>query len=476
MVKKFITGYSLWTFGILATAMLIWWMLHDPVKSLTVSLPGMDDRDKGVAVARKPVVIGSEFKFFQSSPDVPGTRWTRFRGADYDNISKETIPLIDKWDKSGPRILWKKSLGEGHAAPVIFDGKVYVLDYDEAGKSDQLRCFMLSTGTELWRRGYQVHLKRNHGLSRTVPAVSAKFVLTIGPKCQVMCVNRENGNFIWGLDLVKEYDTEIPFWYTGQCPLLDDDTAIVAPGGKALMVAIDCNTGLKIWETPNPKGWKMSHSSIMPMSVGGQKMYVYFAIGGVCGIAASGPDKGKVLWETTDFSPAVAAPSPVVLDDGRIFLTAGYGAGSALIQVIASNGKYSVKLLQKFKPQEGLASEQQTPVFYDGFIYGIQPKDAGSLRNQFVCYKSTDCKNVVMSSGKTNRFGLGPYILADGKFFILNDDGEMTIATVSPSRFTVLDKTRIMDGQDSWGPFAISGGFLLMRDSKQMLCMDIKAH
>jgi outer membrane protein assembly factor BamB len=454
---------------------MAWWFFHDPVQHFTISVPGMDNRKKGAAIPAKPVQIGADFKFYKSSKDIPGTRWTRFRGEDFDNISKETVRLIEKWGASGPRILWEKTLGEGHAAPAVYDGMVFLLDYDETAKADQLRCFLLSTGEELWRRGYRVHLKRNHGLSRTVPAVNAKFVLTIGPKCQVMCVNRGNGDFLWGLDLEKEYQTEIPFWYTGQCPLLDGDTAIIAPGGKALLVALDCNTGRKLWETPNPKGWKMSHSSVMPMTLRGKKMYVYFAIGGVCGISASGSDKGKVLWETDGFSPSVVAPSPVVLDDGKIFVTAGYGAGSALLQVTNSDGTYKVAILQKYKPQEGLASEQQTPVYFNGYLYGILPKDAGSLRNQFACYKSGDCRKSVMSSGKTDRFGMGPYIMADGKFFILNDDGEMTIAKVSPSQFRVLDKSRILDGQDTWGPIAITGGYLLMRDSKQMICLDVKA-
>ena len=110
--------------------------------------------------------------------------------------------------------------------------------------------------------------------------------------------------------------------------------------------------------------------------------------------------------------------------------------------------KYSVEVLQKYKPQEGLASEQQTPIFFNGFLYGILPKDAGELRNQFVCYNTGNCRKVVMSSGKTNRFGLGPYIMADGKFFILNDDGEMTIARASPTKFEILDKARIIEGPE----------------------------
>ncbi|HEY5140551.1 MAG TPA: PQQ-binding-like beta-propeller repeat protein, partial [Methylococcales bacterium] len=315
-----------------------------------------------------------------------------------------------------------------------------------------------------------------HGLSRTIPAVTDKYVVTIGPRCQVMCVDRLKGDLLWGIDLAAEYKTEVPFWYTGQCPLIDNDTAIIATGGKSLLIGIDCKTGKKAWETPNPKNWKMSHSSIMPMAFNGKKMYVYCAIGGLCGISASGSDKGKVLWDVSGFSPAVIAPSPLVLDDGRILMTAGYGYGSAIVQIRESGGHYTAEIIQKYKPLDGLASEQQTPIYYKGYLFGILPKDAGELRTQFACYKAGDTKIAVMSSGKTVRFGLGPYILADNKFFILNDDGEMTIAKYSTSAFQVLDKAKIIEGQDSWGPIAITGGYLLMRDSKTLVCLDVRAN
>jgi outer membrane protein assembly factor BamB len=472
-VKKY-SRYILYSLLILGIGLMAVWFFHDPASSLKLSEPGMDNRKKGGAASAEKVNIGESFTSFKSCSSIPGANWPRFRGEKSDNINTENIRLISKFGSSGPHILWKVSLGEGHAAPAVYDGRVYVLDYDESKKEDALRCFSLLNGEELWRRGYHVRLKRNHGLSRTIPAVSNNFVLTIGPRCQVMCCDRTSGALLWGLDLGREYQAEVPFWYTGQCPLIDNDTAIIAVGGKSLLIAVDCKTGKKAWETPNPNNWKMSHSSIMTMNLGGRKMYIYCAIGGVCGIAASGPERGKVLWETTEFSPSVVAPSPVIMDEGRIFVCAGYGAGSALLQVKAGNGGFSVKVLQKLKPQDGLASEQQTPVFYGGYLYGILPKDAAGLRNQFVCCKGNDCSKIVMSSGKTDRFGMGPYILADGKFFILNDDGEMTIAKASPAGFTVLDKARIIDGQDSWGPIAITAGYLLMRDSKTMVCLDVK--
>jgi outer membrane protein assembly factor BamB len=103
------------------------------------------------------------------------------------------------------------------------------------------------------------------------------------------------------------------------------------------------------------------------------------------------------------------------------------------------------------------------------------PKDAGGIRNQFVAVSPKDGKSILFSSGKDERFGLGPYLVADDKFFILNDDAGMSIAKVSGSEFRVLDNAKITDGQDAWGPLAIAGGYLLMRDSKQMVCIDIRA-
>jgi len=475
ITKKHIVKYIPYVVVVLAVGVVSWWFSHNPVKSLSIAAPGMDNRTVDSSRALEIVNIGEFFSFGGDVEPVPGTRWPRFRGADLDNISKEQIHLIDSWGPSGPDILWTLELGEGHAAPAVYDGLIYLLDYDEVRKQDALRCLSLETGEELWRRSYRVHLKRNHGLSRTIPAVTDKYVVTIGPRCQVMCVDRQSGDFLWGIDLEKEFGTEIPFWYTGQCPLIVDDTAIIAVGGSSLMIGVDCKTGNIAWKTPNPNGWKMSHASVMPMQFNGKKMYIYPAVGGVCGISAEGADQGEILWESLEFSPTVVAPSPVIMDQGRIFLTAGYGYGGVVMQVNEQNGKFSAGIIQKYKPAKGLASEQQTPIYSNGHLFGIMPKDAGGLRNEFVCFHPDDCTEVVMRSGKTDRFGMGPYIIADGKFFILNDDGEMTIAKLSTNRFTILDRAQIIDGQDSWGPIAITGGCLLMRDSKQLVCINIKA-
>ena len=452
-----------------------WWIRHDPVQHLAEHVPGMDSRPKSASARQPEVQIGAHFERFAGVASPVEGSWPRFRGANFSNISREAVPLARGWDGRPPPLLWSVDLGEGHAGPVVADGRVFVLDYDETLRADLLRCFSLDDGQEIWRRGYDVYIKRNHGMSRTVPAVSDNRVLTIGPKCHVMCVTADSGQFQWGLDLVKTFAAEVPLWYTGQCPLIDGSVAVIAVGGDPLLMGVHMETGEILWKTPNPHNWKMSHSSVMPYTLHGKKMYLYCAIGGMVGISAESGEEGTVLFESTLWDRNVIAPSPVAVGDGKIFVTAGYGGGSMMLQIVPEGDRFAVESLQVLKPDEGLASEQQTPVYHQGHLFAIMPKDAGPLRNQFVCVRPDDCSKIVWSSGKTERFGLGPYMIADGKFFILSDEGMLTVLEVSTEEYRPLAKAQILDGHDAWAPMALVQGRLLARDSRRMVCVDVSA-
>jgi len=473
--QKSINNTVLLSTTFLSLIMLFWWMMHDPVQDFVEHVPGADNRPEVGASLGEMVDIGGIYEKFDGIPAPKTADWPRFRGEHFDNISRSNIKLTNGWDGAGPNILWSVDLGEGHAGPIISDGRVYLLDYDEDKRQEILRCFSFLDGKEIWRRGYNLEIKRNHGMSRTVPAISGSFILTIGPKCQAMCVDADSGKFKWGIDFARDYEVEIPLWYTGQCPLIDDTTAIIAVGGKSLIVAVGCESGKIIWDVPNPKNWKMSHASIIPMTIEGKRMFVYSALGGVVGISAEGEDVGKVLFESAEWNQTVIAPSPVYLGEGRILFTAGYGAGSMLAKVSKVNGNFTMEVIQKLKPDQGLAAEQQTPIFYNDLVYAIMPKDAGALRNQFVCVDPGDISNVIWSSGKTKRFGLGPFLLADGKFFILSDEGVLTVIEVSTKEYRQIAEAKVLQGHDAWGPLAIADGKLLARDSRQMVCIDVRA-
>ena len=454
-----------------AVGALLWW-LGRPAPEFTASVPGLDKVPPGARNKVQKVEIGKFFKRFDSKYDKSLTgEWTRFRGKDFSNICRDGIKLSDKWPAKGPQVLWRKKLGEGHAAPVIFKGRVYILDYLEDEQADALRCFSLRDGHEIWRRWYKVKIKRNHGRSRTIPSVNSDYVVTIGPKCQVMCVRSETGEFLWGKDLIREYGAEVPQWYTGQCPLIDGSTVVLAPGGKnVLLMGVNAADGKVLWTTPNPDDWKMSHASIMPMTLAGQKMYVYSSLGGVIGVST----KGKVLWKTSKWSPSVIAPSPVVMNNGLIFLSAGYGAGSMTIQVSYEKGKYKVEELNRYRPRHGLALEQQSAIWDNGLLWGIMPKDAGARRQRFVGCTANNAKEFKVFAPNELKFGLGPFIKADGKFYILDDGGTLTMLKFKDNKCSVLGRSKVLEGHDAWGPIALADGYMLLRDSTSMVCLNMR--
>jgi len=460
---------------------LFWWLFKEQPLDLSERIPGMDDRPK-MEIRSDTVNIG---EFFDSLAGIDANvegDWPRFRGADLDNVSKDTTPLAESWDTSGPAIIWRTTLGEGYAGPAVHKGRVYLLDYNERKKADALRCFSLSSGKELWRRWYYVDLKRNHGYSRTIPAVTDKYLVTIGPRSHVMCVDPLNGKMLWSIDLEKEFGipgTEkgriTPDFYTGQCPLIDNDEVILAPGGKALMIGVDCTSGKVKWKTPNPDSLRMSHSSIIPMIIHGKRMYVYNAVGGVCGVSAEKNDIGTLMWKTTEWSPATTAASPLFLGNNEIAVFGSYGAGGARIVINTTGSGYTATVREQHKATNGLASDQQTPIIIGNNIWSVLPENAGALKKQLVCYNKTDLLTAVWSSGKENRFGrgLGPYIVSGDKLYLLDDDGKLYFYRIQDNKVTLIASHKVIKGIEAWGPMAIAGKYLIMRDARNLLCLNI---
>jgi outer membrane protein assembly factor BamB len=462
-------------------ALLVWWLVQQQPFRISERVPGMDNRPKQTAHSDS-VIIGENFDTLGAFDELVAGDWPRFRGTDFDNISKDATPLREQWDTSGPRIVWRTTLGEGYAGPAVHNGRVYLLDYNERKKADVLRCFSLASGKELWRRWYYVELKRNHGYSRTIPAVTDKYVVTVGPRSHVMCLNPLNGNLLWTIDLEKEFDIPgkdkgriTPDFYSGQCPLIDKDVAVLAPGGKALMIGVDCASGKILWKTPNPDTLRMSHGSIMPMVLHGKRMYVYNAVGGVCGISAEGNDIGKLMWQTTEWSPATTAASPIFLGNNEIAVFGSYGAGGARLKINNDGSAFSAVMIEQHKATNGIASDQQTPILTGDFIWCLMPENAGPLKKQLVCYHKSDLLTPVWSSGKENRYGrgLGPYIVSGDKMYLLDDDANLYLFRIQDKSITLLTSHKIINGIEAWGPMAIAGHYLIIRDARNLLCLDI---
>ncbi len=448
--------------AIVGLVLLYVWLSADAAIDLTERVP-IDHGIVATTLDGNDVELRGEFIQFDGVPsELPGA-WPRFRGPNLDAISSdENVTLARIWPANGPKVLWSIDVGEGYAGAAVLAGRVYVLDYDREKQADTIRCLSLADGREIWRYSYTVKVKRNHGMSRTVPTVTDKYIVTMGPKCHVTCLDSMTGQFHWVLDLVRDFGAKVPPWYAGQCPLIEGDKVIIGVGGEPLMIAVDTATGEVVWRSPNPKRWLMTHSSVIPAEFASRRMYVYCASGGVVGISA---EDGGILWEITDWKIRIAnVPSPVVAGDGLIFLSGGYNAGSMMLKLTQDGDKITAAPAFRLEP-EVFGSPQHTPIFYDGYIYGV------GADGQLNCL-DLDGK-VVWTSTSTHTFGLGPYTIANGLIYVMNDSGLLTLAEATPSGYVQLSQAKVLEGPESWGPMAIASGRLILRDMNRMICIDV---
>jgi outer membrane protein assembly factor BamB len=460
-IKAFILPVVL---AIFLSAAVCFWLYEYHTFSVVPRIAGQDgrpqiDQSDGLAIA-----IEGRLEQFDGKPSLLKGRWPGFRGAYHNAVVSSDVPLAAQWPPEGLPKLWEVQLGQGYAAPAVYDGRVYLIDYDMDNQRDAIRCLSLDDGREIWQYSYPVKIKRNHGMSRTIPAVNDKYIVTIGPKCHVTCLDRVTGEFKWMIDLVAEYGTKEPLWYAGQCPLIVDDKAIIAPAGpEALMMAVDCETGKVIWTTPNPDGWKMTHCSIIPMQFAGEDFYVYPGSRGVAGVSA---EDGSILWKTDKWYLRVNVPTPIDCGGGKIFLCAGYNKGSMMLQLEQKDGEIDPKVLFKLGA-ETFGSDQQTPIHYKGHIYGVRPD------KQLVCMDTSG--TIIWTSGSENTYGLGPYIIANQFIYILDDDSVLSLVEATPNQFNKLAQTKVLNGHESWGPPALVAGRLMVRDLTTMACLDVSA-
>jgi outer membrane protein assembly factor BamB len=467
--------------SLLGAAGVGFWLSRPTPYELTRRVPGTD-RAAGLTGQDVPETIEGRVETFDvKAPDLRGS-WSGFRGPTREGISDEMTELARGWPESGPPVLWSLDVAQGHAGAAIRKGRVYLHDYDANSRGEVIRCLSLADGRDIWRHSYRLRIKRNHGVSRTVPAVTDKYVVTFGPKCHVTCLDANSGQRRWAIGMVRQFGTRIPSWYAGQCPLIDDGNAILAPCGKVtqyvgadgqlvsrgesvLMMAVECETGKVLWKTPNPDRWRMTHSSIAAVELEDYtRMYVYCGSGGVVGVSAA---DGKVLWKTDQWKIGIAnVPTPVPLGGDRILLTGGYGAGSMIIQIVKEADAYVPKVLVRLPPSK-FASMQQTPVFYKSHIFATRPDQ------QFVCMSTRG--EIVWASGRENKFGMegGPFLVADDMILLMDDDGVLTLLKATPESFQQLARAKVLPGHHSWGPMALADGRLIVRDLTHMVCLDV---
>lgn len=397
---------------------------------------------------------------------VSQANWPQYLGPDRNATSTET-GLKRSWPEKGPEVLWTFPLGRGFGGPAVSHGKVYVLDRI-AGKQDVLRCIDLTTGEEEWTFAYDAPGKVSRSGSRAVPTIDGDFIYTCGLFGDVYCIDKNTHEVVWNKNVWKDFGggDRPPNWGITQNPLIYDNLLILASQTKeAGVVAYDKLTGSVQWTSPALPG---SPGYVSPKIInieGDDQLVMISAKGAVMGMD---PKTGKTLWSYDGWKCDIPISNVTEIGDGRIFITGGYKAGSAMIKVEKKSDESTVTELYKTMD---FGTHVHPPVLYKEHLYAHCTTN--TRRDGMVCMDIDG--NLKWKTERSPVFDKGGFILADG--LILSVDGVKGILYLiepNPEGFKKLASAKLLDTNQCWAPLALTDGKLLIRDQKQMKCVAVR--
>jgi len=406
--------------------------------------------------------------------------WPQYLGPTRNSVSTEKN-ILRTWPETGPEVLWTTGVGIGYGGPVIKDNKVYLLDRDDLS-GDNMRCFDLNTGKELWNFSYESPGTVNFPGSRSIPAIDDNRIYSCGPNGDLYCINIDTHQPVWNKNVWTDFGgTRIPTWAVAQCPLVYDNLLIVASQApQAGVVAYDKLTGEVIWNTPalGPVGYV----SPTIAKVSGENHIVMITAASGRGESAKGgkvvgidPLSGKILWEYTNWQCSIPAPGALDAGEGRILITGGYNAGSAMIKVDKkADGSYNVTELYK-NPDFG--AHTIPPVLYNDYFYAQY--STNERKDGLVCMSMDG--EVKWKTSRSPSFDKGSIILVDGLMLSTDGNTKLYLIEPDPTAFKPISSAELLipePGQagslnQNWAPVALSGGKLLIRDQARLMCVKV---
>jgi hypothetical protein len=180
-------------------------------------------------------------------------------------------------------------------------------------------------------------------------------------------------------------------------------------------------------------------------------------------IAGVDPNNGELLWShphVTDWGLNIS--TPVWGSDNLLFLSSAYSGGSRVLKLARKDGKTSVSELWFSRR---LRVHHSTAIRIGEYIYASSG-DFGPAFFSAVNVKTGDIAFQDRSFPKTN------FLYADGKLIILDEDGNLALATVSPAGLKVISKASVMKNL-AWTVPTLVGTKLYLRDRRTITALDL---
>jgi len=385
--------------------------------------------------------------------------WPQWRGPDRDAKSSET-GLLTEWPEGGPPLEWNATgLGGGYSSVAVAEGSIYTLGDFEDGS--HVIALHEKDGSPRWKtRIGKAGGHRRYPGPRSTPTIDGDQVFALNQHGDLAALTTTSGTMLWSVNLQDDFQGKMMSgWKYSESPLVDGDAVVVTPGGKkGTLLALDRQTGAKIWRT---KDWTdpAAYSSVVIATIQGKRQYVQLTGKSVAGVD---PETGDVLWKASRPGKTAVIATPVIQDD-IVFVTSAYGVGSNAFRIETTGDQWSAEEIYATK---NLANHHGGVVLLDDHVFG---SSGGTFRSLELATGD------VAFAGRS--VGKGSTIYADGHFYLRSEAGPVALieATTTDlnekSRFSQPDRS----GERAWPHPVIANGKLYLRDQDVLLCYDLEA-
>lgn len=393
---------------------------------------------------------------------------TAARGGDWPQILGPTRSgeargeqLAEQWPAGGPKVLWKRPLGSGYAGVAVLGGRVVA--FHRVGNSERVECLEAASGKTLWKTDFGASYRGGVDADtgpRCVPLIAAGAVYVFGAAGDLHCVELASGKKRWSRGLYEDYGGDEGYFGAGSSPILLGGKLLVNVGGRgAGIVGLDPASGKTAWKGTDEGA---SYSSPAAAKVAGSDEALFITRMNCVRVEPSS-GKSATLFAFGKRGPTVNAAMPLVIGS-QVFATASYGVGAVLAPLGAPGAK------SVWSSDEVLSSQYATPVYRDGYLYGIHGREDVGVA-ELRCIEAATGR----LRWKKLNYGVAHLILAGDKLLIQHADGKLALARANPDKYEELAAARASSEPTRALP-ALSEGRLLVRAGSgggELMCLGV---
>ena len=181
--------------------------------------------------------------------------WPQFRGPNSSGVGTGTPPVHFG---PGQNVLWKTAVAAGLSSPVVWDGRIFLTEFDQATRQLSTLCIDRRTGKILWRRTVAPErIEAVHELSSpagATPATDGERVYVYFGSYGLVSYDL-NGNLKWERRLPLP---ENPYGAVSS-PIVAGELVVLNHQGKdAYLLAVNRRDGRTVWKTDRSQfqyGW-----------------------------------------------------------------------------------------------------------------------------------------------------------------------------------------------------------------------------